>query len=301
MLLYKIKASKQTNMNVKRIAPFLALLISALGCSSTAPRSDQPTIETVVAATLQAVTEQAANNPTATSQPTGIPVAFQNVSFVIPEGLASAASSELVPAADESTGGPWGVAPAYIEFVLVDYSPRDDFRPPVIRIYPAQEYAAVNPWAQSSIAKLQAILASPSMPLTNDNLSTIPFNGAAAQQYAAQAKLITFQSGNGVGMTSQYAQFPGPILKDGSYYHYEGLTSDGKYMVAIMLPVTLPLQATAENPSADGIIYPSDISDVNGLNAYFQGVTDFLNAASPDSFQPNLTQLEALIQSIQIQ
>lgn len=278
-------------------------LFLILACGGTAPLADQPSIETVVAATLQAITEQAANNPTPTSQTgaSGNLVYFHNVSFVIPEGLAIATSNEVVPAADESSGGPWGVAPEYIEFVLVDYSPRDDFRPPVIRIYPAQEYAAVNSWAQSSIAKLQAILASPSMPLTNENLPTIPFNGAAAQQYAAQAKLIAFQNGNGVGMTSQYAQFPGPILKDGSYYHYEGLTSDGKYLVAIMLPVTLPLQATAENPSADGVIYPSDISDVNALKAYFQGVTDLLNAANPDSFQPNLTQIEALIQSIHIQ
>lgn len=288
-------------MNKKTILGLTAGLCLILACSSTAPQSERPTIETVVAATLQAVTEQAANNPTATSQPTGIPVTFQNVSFVIPEGLASAATIEVVPATDESTGGPWGVSPEYIEFVMVNYSPSDDFFPPVIRIYPAQEYAAVNPWAQSSIAKLQALLASPSMPLTNENLSTIPFNGAAAQQYAAQAKLIAFKNGNGVGMTSQYAQFPGPILRDGSFYHYEGLTSDGKYMIAMMLPVTLPLQANGENPSADGIIYPSDIGDVNALNAYFQGVTDLLNAASPDSFQPNLTQIEALIQSIQIQ
>lgn len=291
-------------MNKKFVASSLALLITALACGGTAPLVEQQsTIETVVAATLQAVTEQAANNPTPTSQAvtSGSLVYFQNVSFVIPEGLAIATSNEIVPAVDESTGGPWGVAPEYIEFVLVNYSPSDDFFPPIIRIYPAQEYAALNPWAQSSLGKLQAILASPSMPLTNENLSTIPFNGAAAQQYAAQAKLIAFQSGNGVGMLSQYAQFPGPILKDNSYYHYEGLTSDGKYMVAIMLPVTLPLQATAENPSTDGVIYPSDISDVNALNAYFQGVTDLLNAANPDSFQPNLTQIEALIQSIHIQ
>lgn len=291
-------------MNKKFVASSLALLITALACGGTAPLAEQQsTIETVVAATLQAVTEQAANNPTPTSQAvtSGSLVYFQNVSFVIPEGLAIATSNEIAPAVDESTGGPWGVAPEYIEFVLVNYSPSDDFFPPIIRIYPAQEYAALNPWAQSSLGKLQAILASPSMPLTNENLSTIPFNGAAAQQYAAQAKMIAFQSGNGVGMLSQYAQFPGPILNDNSYYHYEGLTSDGKYMVAIMLPVTLPLQATAENPSADGVIYPSDISDVNALNAYFQGVTDLLNAASPDSFQPNLTQIEALIQSIHIQ
>ena len=289
-------------MNKKIITPLICLAIVALACGGTVPSASQPNLETVVAATLQAITQQAANNPAATSQPeaTGISVSFQNVQFVIPEGLASGASSEVIPAADEASGGPWGVAPEYIEFVLMDYSPRDEFRPPVIRIYPAQEYAAVNSWAQSSLAKLQAILASPSMPLTNENLPTIPFNGAAAQQYAAQAKIISFANGSGVRMTSQYAQFPGPILKDGSYYHYEGLTNDGKYMVAIMVPVTLPIQATAENPSADGVVYPSDISDTIALDAYFQGVTDLLNAATPDSFQPNLNVLDALIQSIQI-
>ena len=289
-------------MNKKIITPLICLAIVALACGGTVPSASQPNLETVVAATLQAITQQAANNPAATSQPeaTGISVSFQNVQFVIPEGLASGASSEVIPAADEASGGPWGVAPEYIEFVLMDYSPRDEFRPPVIRIYPAQEYAAVNSWAQSSLVKLQAILASPSMPLTNENLPTIPFNGAAAQQYAAQAKIISFANGSGVRMTSQYAQFPGPILKDGSYYHYEGLTNDGKYMVAIMVPVTLPIQATAENPSADGVVYPSDISDTIALDAYFQGVTDLLNAATPDSFQPNLNVLDALIQSIQI-
>lgn len=289
-------------MNKKIITPLICLAIVALACGGTVPSASQPNLETVVAATLQAITQQAANNPAATSQPeaTGISVSFQNVQFVIPEGLASGASSEVIPAADEASGGPWGVAPEYIEFVLMDYSPRDEFRPPVIRIYPAQEYATVNSWAQSSLAKLQAILASPSMPLTNENLPTIPFNGAAAQQYAAQAKIVSFANGSGVRMTSQYAQFPGPILKDGSYYHYEGLTNDGKYMVAIMVPVTLPIQATAENPSADGVVYPSDISDTAALDAYFQGVTDLLNAATPDSFQPNLNVLDALIQSIQI-
>ena len=133
-------------MKKKIIIPVICLAIVALACGGTVPSADQPNLETVVAATLQAITQQAANNPAPTSQPeaTGISVSFQNVSFVIPEGLASGASSEIIPAADEASGGPWGVAPEYIEFVLMDYSPRDDFRPPVIRVYPAQEYAAAN-------------------------------------------------------------------------------------------------------------------------------------------------------------
>ena len=82
--------------------------------------------------------------------------------------------------------------------------------------------------------------------------------------------------------------------------HYEGLTADGKYMVAVLLPVSLPLQSTADNPSADGIIFPSNPTDSAAMISYYQSITDKLNAANPDSFQPSLTQLDALIQSITV-
>lgn len=289
-------------MNKKTITAILGSAFLIFACSyqpSTDTQPDPSALETIVASTLQAMTQQA---PASTPQQesSGITASYQNVSFVIPESIASAAEARAVPAADETQGGPWGVAPEYIEFVLVNYQPRDDFLPPVIRIYPAQEYATVNPWAQSSLTKLQGVLASPSMLLTNENLPAIPFNGAAAQQYAAQAKRISFSNGNGVRMISQYAQYPAPITKSSSYFHYEGLTNDGKYLVAIMFPITLPIQSTFENPSADGVVYPNDLADANALTAYFQGVTDLLNAASPESYQPNLNLLDELIQSIQV-
>jgi hypothetical protein len=272
-----------------------ALLLAA--CGSPAPA--QPNVETIVAATLGAATQQAAQNPA--TQIVGTPITFEKVNFIIPDGLAGGANGEIVPAANEEDGGPWGIAPEHIVLTLTNYpAPSDDGFDAAIHIYPAQAYADANPWANGSITKLRAILASPGATITNDNAPTVPFNGAAAQQYAAQIQLIHFNNGNGVRMISQYAQFPGPITKNNSFYHYEGLTADGKYLVAALFPLALPLQATSENPSADGVAYPSDLSDVNGLTVYYQGITDLLNNASPDSFQPSLTQLDALIQSIQI-
>lgn len=278
---------------MKKVLIFSIVLMTMLSACNMPGTAAQPT-EVIV---------ETANTEVPTAQPSGIPVSFQNVSFVIPEGLAGGATSEVVPAADESVGGPWGVAPEYIEFTLTDYTGRQgEFFKAVIAIYPAAEYVAVNSWAESSFTRLQALLASPATPLTNDNLPTVPFNGAAAQQYAAQAKFIPFKSGNGLSMISQYAQFPGPILKDNSFYHYEGLTSDGKFFIAALFPVYLPLQSTAENPNADGLPnpYPSDITDTAALTAYYQGITDALTAASPDSFQPSLTLLDSLIQSITV-
>jgi hypothetical protein len=287
---------KSSKLKITLAAVFVVLASHACA-PGTPPASGETELQTMVAATLQAVTQQAANSA---AQPAGIPIAFQNVSFTIPEGLAAGAASEAIPVADESVGGPWGVSPEHIEFTLTGYALQGDGFDPVVHIYPAQAYAEVNPWAQRSLDRLRVILASPSMPLTNENLPTVPFNGAAAQQYAAQAKLLPFDGGNGVRMISQYGQFPGAITKDNSFYHYEGLTSDGKYFVAVLLPVSLPLQSTADNPFADGIPYPNDISDTDGLAQYYQGITDKLNAAGNDEFTPSLDALDELIASIAI-
>jgi len=273
----------------------LLFTISACGNQSTPVKPNGNEIETVVAATLQSLTEQA---PPAGSD--GIAVTAQNVSFVIPNGLATGSTFEVVPANTEEEGGPWGVAPEHIKITLTGYPLVEQYFEPVVHVYPAKEYAEVNPWAESSLGKLQALLASPSMPLINDNLPTIPFDGAAAQLYAAQAKLLPFNGGNGVRMISKYGQFPAPVTKDGSFYHYEGLTSDGKYFVAARFLVTLPLQSTGENPSADGINYPADLSSTAEVDAYYNGITDKLNAAITDVFQPNLELLDALIQSVTV-
>lgn len=288
--------------NLKTLFSLLMVTLLVLACGLSAPATTAPSgqvsVETLVAGTMQALTAAA---PPPTETIPGQAVSFQNVSFIVPTGLASGATSELIPAADESTAGPWGTAPQHIVFKLTGYPAVNSSFEAQVQIYPAQEYAAVNPWAETSLNKLKAVLDSPSQPLTNDNLSTVPFNGAAAQQYAAQAKLLNFNGGSGVRMISQYAQFPGPITRDGSFYHYEGLTADGKYMVAILFPLTLPLTATADNPSADGIQYP-DLNTATGddLVKYYQAITDRLDAAAPESFQPSLTLLDQLVQTITV-
>ena len=294
---------KQTSLIM---VTFIAL--AALACGLSAPVSTpQPGLATIVAATLQSLPTQPAPSPlpptmiVPTAAPAGIPITYQNVSFVIPAGLASGADGETVPEATEANSDPWSVGPAYIRFALKGYSTSiKDSLKPVVSIYPAQEYAAANSWGAGSLKRLQAVLASPAAPLGNDTLSTVPFLGAAAQQYAAQAKLLPFKSGSGVRMLSQYAQFPGPIVKDNSFYHYEGLTQDGKYFVSVLLPVTLPIKSSPSSPSADGVPYPSDLSNTAGLDAYFKGMTGLLDSASPDSFQPVLPMLDALVQSITV-
>lgn len=281
---------------------FLALGLTACGVASP-PTENPKQLETVVAATLQAYTAEspAETVAAATATPAGIEVSFNHVSFVIPNGLASGATPILEPAVGGDTA-PWEMAPEHIVFTLTGYNGTDPNQSadPRIYVYPAQAFAEVSPGASLSIPDLQALLASPSAPIDLDSAPGIPFYNAG-QDLVAKGERLNFQNGSGIRMISHFSQFPGPIIRTGQIYHYQGLTSDGKYYVIAILPVVSPLQSTAENPSADGINFPDYASAAPGeMDAYYLAVADKLTAADPSSFTPVLASLDALIQSITI-
>lgn len=278
-------------------------LILACGITSAAPTTapDQQNVATIVAGTIRAITAAA---PTQSSLPAGIPVSFQNVSFVIPNGLASGASSQNVAAVDEQNGAPWDVAPAHIEFVLNDYSTLGKFSDTKIWIYPANS-AGMNDWATHSLQKLRAIVANPSAPLTNDALPEVPTYNAA-QMFAAKVQVINFQSGSGVRMITEYGQAAGPIVNNGTFYHFEGLSGDGKYYIVAVLPIGATVLASGGDPNAPvppgGVPFPGYTSpDPKDYDTYYQSVTNALNAADPSVFMPAIASLDQLIQSISIQ
>ncbi len=306
--------------NFKKVFFVFALAGWILACSiasaptTTAP--DQQNVATIVAGTIQAVTAAAPAAtssipptqpaPTQAAQPAGIPVSFQNVSFIIPSGLASGASPQAIPNnPSDQNNGPWAVAPAHIEFTLDNYNlPADHFSQVFIDVYPAQEYASMYDGARISLQRLQAILSSPSSPLTNENLPQVP-NFNAASMFAAQAKLIQFKNGSGARFVTQYGQAVGPINNSATFYNFEGLTNDGKYYIIVVLPIQAPLLANGIDPNAPlpagGVPFPDYNSpDATVFNNYYQAITDKMNATSPDSFAPSIIILDALIQSITI-
>ncbi len=230
------------------------------------------------------------------TEPQDIPVTFQNISFVIPTGLASGAEAVSMPAGE----GPLNPSPAFVEFKLNEYvfpDPNGIYQPR-IRIYPAAEYAKVSGWASESLNRLQSTLVDRSTPWTNDILPNVPYMGSAAQLYAAQVKELQFKSGNGLRMISSYAQYPAPVSQYGSFYHYEGLTLDGKYYVVVEMPVTLPVYSDESNPGEFGITYLRQ--DWLYMQSYYQAMSELLNKASSEGFNPMLDQLDKLVQSIKV-
>jgi hypothetical protein len=255
---------------------------------------------TVVAATMQSYTASpnASDFTSGPTQTSGTPISFENVSFVIPEELASGANPETMPAIGEGSGAPWETAPAHVKVALISYQLQGKFHEAAIYIYPADEYKQVNPSAAEQIDRIQKILAGATM--LKETLPTIPwFN--AEPLIAAHIQMIPFQGGKGIRWLTQYAQYFAPINNNELFYHFDGLTSDNKYYIIAVLPVTASILPENENPNAPvpegGVPIPTDIG-VN--NSYYISVTERLNSIAPDAYTPSLNTLDTLIQSILI-
>ena len=279
----------------------LAVLVGACGFvpSAVAPTPD---VSTVVAATLEAISTATAASSSPT--PAGASFSIGGISLVIPPDVASGASAENIPAAEEQTAGPWQAAPAYVRITLQGYALQDKFFQPQIMIYPAQDYAAVSTGAATSIQRLDAILQSPSTPLTNGVLPRLPF--ANAEQIIAGAPgLISFKNGSGVRVLTEYAQYFAQINNEELFYHFEGLTTDGTFYIVTTLPINADFLAPGSDQSspapADGVPFPGyDSTDSGVFENYYKAVVDRLDAMAPGSFHPSLSSLDELISSLEV-
>ena len=260
----------------------IALLLTSCNIPSTA--SATPMVETPIAI------------PTNTTSTGGV-VTFNNVSFTVPLGVASDAKAETVPAVTDINSPFWEVAPEHIKFTLSDYQLQDKFLQPQIFVYPAEEYAKLNSNAADQIQKLKTIIAG--APLTKDSVPNWVMN--AAQLMAAKMQVINFQSGRGVRFLTQYDQYPAIINNHELFYHFQGLTNDGKYYVVATLPVTssiLPEDEKPESPvPAGGVPLPTE---TRPDDSYYAAVKKALDGMFEDSFNPSLFQLDALIQSMNV-
>jgi hypothetical protein len=256
------------------------------GTAAAGPTGETPAAETPAAAAVGEV-----------------PVSFENISFVIPSGLATGATPEAMPAVGEG-GAPWEIAPAHAKITLTGYPIQGTFFEPHILVIPAAEYeASTHPSAAQTIERIRVLLSESTVP-TNDQVPGVPmFN--ATKVFGSQIARVNMQNGGGVRMVTTYAQGVNPISNYDLMYQFQGLTSDGSYYVIANLPINASFLAAQQDPGAPlpegGIPFP-DLSTANAdqINAYVQAVADRLNGADPESFQPQLSQLDALIQSIQV-
>ena len=274
----------------------LTIMLVATSCNLLSPQTDEP----LVAIPDVAVTESV---PTDAPPPVEPPTAeFDAVSFSFGPDIAGSWSVEFVPQGPGSTTGAGPIEhtdPEHIVFSLNNYvtpttSPTSRHQPQIY-IYPAIQMAEQNPVAAPRIADLRTYLDSPPANLM-DQSAAIPllplYN--AAQVFHTQVKFIEFQNGKGVRFLTEYSQGPMPVVNAGIFYTFQGLTNDGAYYVAVVMPVNHPsLKTHAEEVmDTEGDAFMTD--PVN----YINGISEQLDRQASYTFTPDLAALDAMVETL---
>jgi hypothetical protein len=238
----------------------------------------------------------AAGQVTEVSVTEGADVIFEGVSFYYDEALADHVVAEVVPA----VGGDvpeWEMLPEYIRFSFEGYAPPGVFHEPRIMVFPAADLEASGETARRIAANIQRVLAErPGVPVERFQGGGFlpPMN--AAHMLNTQFAYFDFQSGTGVRSLTQMGQAYMPINNQELFYTFQGMTHDGKYYVAAILPISHP------SLPADGSEIPGGDFEAFADNfaTYVQEIEERLDAEADDSFAPNIALLDEMIQSLEV-
>ena len=222
-----------------------------------------------------------------TTHPTPLPSTTSGELVLDLTGVAQNQTVETIAAVPPTTNAPyWNAAPQHERMILQGYPVTRHLTPPQIFVYPAADFIGVNETAVRTMNDLQNLLEArqpvermPFLPLTNE-----------LQAMHVQVQYLDFQDGKGVRFLTQFNQGPTPINNVQLIYTFQGFTSDGNYYIAAVLPVTHPELP----PSAQ----PAD--DVSDFSADMAKTVSWLEQQPASSFTPNLTNLDVLIQSIEV-
>jgi hypothetical protein len=296
-------------MHEKRMKKnILWMCVFVFGLSACAPQagtSKDASVETIVAGTFQAMTS--------TPPSDSVLVAYRNVSLTLKTPfIGTVVVSEDMPLRDQN--GPADMVPEYVRITINHYPLIGELsQQPRIMVYPLNDLIQSYPGAATAVSELKNLLDKkdpqfpdklPFWPLT----SVTKVEGSApetmgAQSITTQAQFLDFKTGKGIRYITQFDKTP-PLPINGSslFYTYQGLTDNGKYYIAIILPISasfLAYDSTKNTRLPEGGI-PFDWNGSSDHGTYYAAVKQKLNTATDDVFSPRLSTCDALIQSLTI-
>jgi len=268
----------------------IILLAGSLFLAACSPTLTTPNPEPTSTSTPIANIE-----PTATVAPiaTTIPDSNGSPQFNLETGsIATSFQTETIPEVTDSENSPnWEVLPEYRRVTLEGYPIQDHLMKPQIFIFPVAELGKINEGAATIITSLKTLLQSP---MEIENMPFLPlFN--AAQMMHTNIQYLDFKNGKGLRYLTQFSQGIVPINNYELIYTYQGLTSDGNYYVAAVLPIHHP------SLPVDGKVTGSEPPEfASNFIDYVKNVVKSLNPQAANSFTPDLTQLDAMMSSLEI-
>jgi len=219
---------------------------------------------------------------------------FENIGFNLDMNIAADADGEVIPAEAGPEGGmPGSIYPQFVQINFKNYADNSYFLDPQIFVYPAQEYASLDESASEAIESLKFLLST----RNPEGVNPMPYLPLypAAQLFHFDVKYLEFTNGSGVRYLTQFGQDISPINNESLFYTFQGLTDDGQYYIAAVLPVDHPkLPSDAILTSTE---YQSLSEDYQGA---IQDEINWLRNEANASFTPDLSLLDNMVVSFRI-
>jgi hypothetical protein len=218
---------------------------------------------------------------------------FESVSFALDRAVATSASGQVLPENSNSADGPyWDLHPEYVSIALEGYPLAQTTLQPRVAVYPVADYRKLGDPVGKTLDGLVDILSR--KPADERQMPFLPLMNAG-QVFHSNVKYLDFQNGSGVRYLAVLAQYPAPVNNQDLFYTFQGLTSDGRHFVSVILPVS-----QASLPASANALPVSELEAMAKDPAHYGNMATTLNALSDGSFDPDLAKLDALVASLAI-
>jgi hypothetical protein len=224
-------------------------------------------------------------------------VSCNEFSFYLDPALGNGYECETVPESS-SSDIPMNIFiyPAHTELAIKNYPLAQTQFPPMVWIYPVSRFKELLP---DTLPRLVSDL---EMLISSGTLSSrdMPFLPPIpqAQSFYIHESGISFRGGQGVRFIAEYSEGPTTITNLSIFYTFQGLTDDGKYWVAVTMPISSPILPASADTLPEGYTQESLILN---YDHYVEDVKEALELQAPDSFYPTIDSLDSLVRSITLE
>jgi hypothetical protein len=176
---------------------------------------------------------------------------YEGIQFSYNGTLATNVTGENVPAEPRTHGLPAleTGSPDHIR-ISFDHSATPGIFDPhdaQLLIFPVNDYQMIFEVVTDTIEMLRTLLTEKPVSIEGELPFLPPMK--SNQRFSVQMKYLDFQNGTGIRYLTSYDQGGAESPQKTSVYTYQGLTTDGKYYVSFVFPISVSGLSEARNPT----------------------------------------------------
>ncbi|NDJ61444.1 MAG: SH3 domain-containing protein [Chloroflexi bacterium] len=264
---------------------------------------DLTAIDTLIESIQVASPAATIRTPDGASGP--VAVSFENISFSYDAALADRVEVEIIASPADSAAGQFEPPFGSTEFALFGYPMGESTIDPQVLVMPTGAFFGTGTEIDDNLSQLNELLmARPELSTGFDTLVDATYQPLpllppinAVQTFAVLPEYRDFGSGTGVRFLTFYSQAITPIDNQGLFYTFQGLSTDGRFAVAMYFPISAPTLP-------DRFIFDENF-DTLAFNetyiSYLGEVVGELSAVPNEQFIPMLADLDAVVESLVVQ